>query len=173
MKQDFKRFPVVPPRPSVPLPYLAGTLTLQPMIVYNLLELIWNQINRDCPGTSKQLRVWADPANKTPVYVGQYAGKPIQRRGAQSVWDGVPPPYGKSVWDGTPPPEGKSQWDKEFDKPNVSIPGQVSPQHFGYFLTPMGEPRIYQSAYPGDNTPIGHLQVFSQALAKLHVEVNE
>jgi hypothetical protein len=184
---DHRRFPVVPPRPSVPLPYLAGTVELLGEHVHNLLELIWQHINRDCPGTSKQLRVWADPSNQAPVWIGQFAGNPLQKHGEQTVWDEgeVGPSIwdgGTSHWDGTETvwfdnfsvwDNGKSRWDVEYTKPNEGRPGTLSVKHYGYFLTPMGEPRIYQSAYPGDNTPIGHLQVYSEAPARLHVEINE
>jgi hypothetical protein len=165
---DHRKFPVVPPHPSVAIPYAAGTVTLAPGEVNGLLQLIWEQINRDVPGTSTELRVSPDPTNVAPVYFGQFMGKPLQRRGAQSIWD-----QGQSVWDGTPPPEGVSQWDKEYERPNKARPGELNAQNFGFFITPQGDPRVYRSTYPGGSNGIGNIQVFSEAPAKIHVEVYE
>lgn len=49
--------------------------------------------------------------------------------------------------------------------------GPLSATNYAYQLTATGPPRVYRSAYPGTNTPIGELQVFSTAVSVLHVEV--
>jgi hypothetical protein len=51
--------------------------------------------------------------------------------------------------------------------------GPLSVHQYAYNLTPMQEPTVYRSSYPGTQTPIGAIQVFSEATAKLHVEVIE
>lgn len=116
-----------PPRPSVPVPYVAGTISLQAGVVSGVLQLIFDQLNRNCPGTSVEFRISADPSNTTPVFIGQA------------------------------------------DTGN----GPVGCNNYGAILTPMGEERRYRGTYPGHGTPQGVMQVFSEAPAKLHVEVNE
>ena len=55
----------------------------------------------------------------------------------------------------------------------MQIPGPLDVTKYAYYLTPMAEPRLYRSSYPGTSTVIGVVQVFSQPPAKLHVEVQE
>ena len=113
-----------PPRPSVPTPYFAGTISVPAGKVSGVLELI-HQVNPNVPGTSVEFRIQGDPTNVAPVFIGQ----------------------------GTP------------DLP-------ISCTNYGGVLTPMGEARRYRASYPGTGTPQGLMQVFSEAPAKLHVEVN-
>lgn len=114
---------MLPPRPSVPVPYLAGTISVPAGKATGVLQLIWEQLDPNCPGTSVEFRIVADPSNETPVYIG-------------------------------------SQPDLGCD-------------NYGGILTPMGEDRRYRASYPGTGTPQGVMRVFSEAPAKLHVEVNE
>jgi hypothetical protein len=153
----------VSPHPSVPIPYAAGVVELLGGVVENLLQLIWEQINRDVPGTSVELRVMAAPTNLAPVFIGAAMSKPLQKFGAQSIWDD-----GLSIWD-----NGESQWDQQFTPANDPNPGKLSPKTFGSQITPLGEPRVYRSTYPGGSNGIGNLQVFSEPPAKLHVEIYE
>jgi hypothetical protein len=113
--------------PSVPTPYVAGTISLAAGTPKGVLELIHQQLNPHCPGTSVEFRIQGDPSNITPVFVG------IQSPDA----------------------------------------GPVSCTNYGYALTPTGEARRYRASYPGTGTPQGVMQVFSEAAALLHVEVNE
>ena len=117
---------MLPPRPSVPIPYVAGTIKLEAGKVSGVLELIHQQLNENCPGTSVEFRISADPANVAPVFIGQ-----------QSI-GGEP----------------------------------LGCNNYGAALTPGGEERRYRASYPGTGTPQGMMQVFSEAPAKLHVEVN-
>ena len=116
-----------PPRPSVPTPYVAGTISLAAGQTAGVLQLIWEQLNPNCPGTSVEFRISADPSNVAPVLLGQ------------------------------------------------SVPGSdpLSCTNYGAMLTPLGEERRYRGTYPGHGTPQGVMQVFSEAPAKLHIEVNE
>jgi hypothetical protein len=111
----------------VPTPYVAGTVTVPAGKPVGILDLIHEQLARDCPGTSVEFRMEADPSNLAPVFVGQVS--------AQA--------------------------------------GPVGCDNYGYALVPMGEARRYRAAFPGSGTPIGVLQVFSEAAAKVHIEVNE
>ena len=126
---------MIPARPSVPIPFFAGMLTITPGTPLSLLELIHDQINRDCPGTSCEFQLWPNPTNMAPVWIGSYMSNP--RIG------------------------------------NPDNPGALGVKQYGYYLTPMAQPRLYRSSYPGGSTAIGVLQVFSEAPAKLHVEVME
>lgn len=116
-----------PSRPSIPTPYVAGTISVPAGVVSGILRLIWDQLNPNCPGTGVEFRVSPDATNTTPVFIGQSSpgGKPL------------------------------------------------SCNNYGAILTPMGEERRYRASYPGTGTPQGVMQVFSEAAAKLHVEVNE
>lgn len=134
-------YPLVPARPSVPVPFAAGTLTLPAGQPVGLLDLIHQQINRDVPGTSTQFTIEADPCNQAPVYLGAYMGNPLQANPTQ------------------PSNEGR--------------PGALSASNYGRSLTFERGPIVYRSSYPGTQTPIGVLQVFSEAAAKIHVEVVE
>lgn len=49
--------------------------------------------------------------------------------------------------------------------------GPLSATNWAYELEAGSTARGYRSAYPGTNTPLGELQVFSTAVAVLHVEV--
>ena len=64
----------IPPRPSVPTPYVSGTITVPANKVSGVLDLIHEQLNRDCPGTSVEFRISADPSNLVPVFLGANMG---------------------------------------------------------------------------------------------------
>jgi hypothetical protein len=134
-------YPIVPPRPSVPVPFAAGTVKVPAGAPMSLLDLIHQQINRDVPGTSTQLTISADPCNQTPVYLGAFMGNPLQQ--------------------------------DESEPSNAGRPGPLSATNYGQMLSPMGEPIEYRSSYPGTQSPIGVLQVFSEAAAKIHIVVVE
>lgn len=53
------------------------------------------------------------------------------------------------------------------------IGGPLSATNFAYQLTPDNSPRTYRSTYPGNNTPIGELQVFASGGGSLNVEVHQ
>lgn len=118
--------PFRPARPSVPAPYIAGRLELEPGKPHNLIDLIHDQLGLDCPGTSTEFRIRAHPTNMAPIWIGAFMPKP----------------------------------------------GALSIHQFADTLSPMQE-RVYRSSYPGTQTPIGVIQVFSEASAKLTVEVIE
>jgi hypothetical protein len=52
-----------------------------------------------------------------------------------------------------------------------ALGGPLSAQNYAYQLTGETPPRIYRSTYPGNNTPIGELQVLAPSGGFLHVEV--
>lgn len=111
----------LPPNPSVPCAYVSGTITVPAGKSVGVLELIWEQLKHNCPGTSVEFRISADPTNTVPVFIGT---------------------------------------------------GQVSCSNYGSTLTPMTGERHYRASYPGTGTPQGLMQVFAEAEAKLHIEVN-
>lgn len=127
-----------PPRPSVPIPYCAGTIRLKPGEVKGVLELIWDQINKNCPGTSVEYRITADIGNEAPVFIGQ--------NNLGFVGNG----------------EGN----------DGNGGATLNCHNYGAALGP-GEERRYRASYPGTGTPQGVQQVFSEAPAKIHIEVNE
>ena len=130
---------IIPARPSVPPPYVAGTVKLPAGEAVSLLELIHEQINRDCPGTSVEFVISSHQGNQAPVYIGAHMAHAYDEDGGDS------------------------------DKP-----GKLDHEHYGYLLSPMAQPRVYRSSYPGTSTAIGVVEVYSQAPgAKLNVEVME
>lgn len=110
-----------PPRPSVPVPYVAGTISV-PVGTSGVLQLIWDQLDPNCPGTSVEFRISGDPSNVAPVFIGS--------------------------------------------QPDLGC------NNYGGIITAMGEERRYRASYPGTGTPQGMQRVFTEAPAKLHVEVN-
>lgn len=52
-----------------------------------------------------------------------------------------------------------------------ALGGPLSDINYAYELTPGGPPRIYRSSFPGNNTPIGELQVLSPTGGYINVEV--
>jgi hypothetical protein len=113
------------PSAAVPVPYVAGTLTVPANTVMNVLALIQAQLAPNCPGTAVEFQINADATNTGNVYVG-----------AASQFGGA-----------------------------------VSASNWAYQLTPGGEARGYRSTYPGTNTPLGEIEVFSPAPAILHIEL--
>lgn len=59
--------------PSIPAPYVGGTIGLEPGVVWNLLELIQNKLQRNCPGSATELQLWADAGNFGSINVGSYS----------------------------------------------------------------------------------------------------
>ena len=135
------RYPLVPARPSVPVPFAEGTLRIPAGQPVALLDLIHQQINRDVPGTSTQFTISSDPCNVAPIYLGAFMGNPLQQ--------------------------------DETEPANAARPGALSATNYGRLLTAQGDPIVYRSSYPGTQSPIGVLQVFSEAPAKIHIEVVE
>lgn len=56
--------------PSIPAPYVGGTIELEAGVVGNLLQLIQTQLQRNCPGSATELQLWADPTNFGSISVG-------------------------------------------------------------------------------------------------------
>jgi hypothetical protein len=56
--------------PSIPPSYVAGSLTVEPGEVRNLLTLIQDQLFSNCPGTAVELKIWASPSNIGSITVG-------------------------------------------------------------------------------------------------------
>ena len=56
--------------PSIPAPYVAGHIQLEPGVVLNLLELIQKHLQKNCPGSATELRLEADHGNFGSIYVG-------------------------------------------------------------------------------------------------------
>ena len=112
------------PQPAVPVPYVAGRLTLTANVVGDLLTLIADQLEWNCPGAPVELALTADTSNGGPIYMGAAS----------------------------------------------RLGGPLSATNWGYVLLP-GDMRVYQSTYPGSNTPLGRLQVLAASQAFLHVEV--
>jgi hypothetical protein len=53
-----------------------------------------------------------------------------------------------------------------------TIKGALSASNYGYQLPATGGvTRVYRSTYPGNQAPVGEIQVFSTAAAVLHVEL--
>ncbi|HEY6373458.1 MAG TPA: hypothetical protein VIX37_22975 [Candidatus Sulfotelmatobacter sp.] len=63
---------VIPPRPSVPTPFVSGTVDIPPDRPVSLLDLIHEQISRNCPGTSTEFQIWPEPTNVAPVWIGAF-----------------------------------------------------------------------------------------------------
>lgn len=65
--------------PSIPAPYVGGTIDLEPGVVSNLLDLIQNKLQKNCPGSATELQLWADGGNFGSIMVGSYSqlGGPI------------------------------------------------------------------------------------------------
>ena len=58
------------PTPSIPAPYVAGSVTLPAGTPQNLLTLIQQQITPNCPASAVELQLWADAANSGSIIVG-------------------------------------------------------------------------------------------------------
>jgi hypothetical protein len=106
--------------PSIPAPYVGGTIFVPAGVPSNILQLIQQQLQPNVTGSSAEFKLTADDA----VFVGAAS----------------------------------------------AIGGPLSDTNYAYELLP-GETRLYRTSFPGDNTPIGDLQVFASAAAVLHVEV--
>jgi|SRR5215472_925993 len=59
--------------PSIPAPYVSGVIDLPPGVVSNLLELIQNKLQKNCPGSATELQLWADFSNFGSIIVGSYS----------------------------------------------------------------------------------------------------
>lgn len=113
------------PTPSIPAPYVGGLVTLPAGTPQNLLELIQNQLSKNCPASAVELQLWADSANSGSIMIGAAS----------------------------------------------NLSGPLSQTNYAYKLTPTGTPRTYRSTYPGQNVPIGDLQVLSTNGGSLHIEL--
>lgn len=116
---------MTPSNPATPVGYIAGNISLAANTVSNLLTLIQQQLEPNCPGTAVEFQIAADAGNTQVVNVG-----------ARS-----------------------------------RIGGPVSAINWAYQLVAGGTARGYRSVYPGANTPIGQLQLFSTAAAVIHCEI--
>ena len=61
----------------------------------------------------------------------------------------------------------------EHEPSNEPRPGKLDFRNYGRSLTPQGDPIEFYASYPGTQTPIGVIQVFSEPPAKLHVVIVE
>lgn len=59
--------------PSIPAPYVSGVIDLDPGVVQNLLDLIQNKLQKNCPGSATELQLWADASNFGSISVGAYS----------------------------------------------------------------------------------------------------
>lgn len=59
--------------PSVPVPFVAGLVTIPVNRVVGLLELIWQQLEPNCPGASSELALTADETNGVPILLGAWS----------------------------------------------------------------------------------------------------
>lgn len=97
-----------PPRPSVPVPYLTGTITVPQNKVSGVLQLIWDQLNERCPGTSVEFRISADPANVSPIFIGSGPDLNCNNYGAQLTPNSGERRY-RASYPGTGTPQGVMQ----------------------------------------------------------------
>lgn len=67
---------MIPGRPSVPTSFVSGSVTIPANQPVSLLDLIQQQISRDCPGTSTEFQIWPDPTNQAPVWIGAFMQVP-------------------------------------------------------------------------------------------------
>jgi hypothetical protein len=111
----------LPATPSIPAPYVPGTIEVPAGGPWSLLYLIQKQLSPNCPGTSAEFSLSAD----SDIFVG----------GASSLG------------------------------------GPLSETNYAYLLTADSPPRIYRSSFPGNNTPVGEIQVLAPGGGSLHVEV--
>lgn len=63
----------IPPRPSVPPPYVAGRVLVPPGAPANLLSLVQQQLDPDCPGAAVEVALTADASNGGSIYLGAYS----------------------------------------------------------------------------------------------------
>lgn len=110
----------MPATPSIPAPYVAGTVHVPAGEVWSLLYLIQKQLSLNCPGTSAEFAL--TPGEGT-IFVGAAS----------------------------------------------SIGGKLTEDNYAYKLEEGDDPRIYRSSFPGNNTPVGEIQVLGSG--SVHVEV--
>jgi len=63
----------IQPHPSVPVPYVAGRITLVANQVASLLTLIQQHLEAGCPGAAVEVALTADAGNAGNVYLGAYS----------------------------------------------------------------------------------------------------
>jgi hypothetical protein len=102
--------------------YVSGVVDVPAGHPTDLLKLIQDQLEPDCPGTCIQLTLTAHAA-LIPLFIGAAS----RRHGPLSALTGT----------------------------------ELKPD----------QPKVYHTAYPGLDTPLGNLQVYSAIAAKLSVEV--
>lgn len=100
------------PNPTVPAPYVAGTITVPSGTVSNVLALVQAQLAPNCPGTAVEFQIAADAANAQNVYVGAASqlGGPL----SATNWAYILTPGGtargyRSSYPGTSTPLGEIQ----------------------------------------------------------------
>ena len=59
--------------PSIPAPYVGGTISLDAGVVSGLLNLIQKDLAKNCPGSCTELQLWADANNFGSIMVGSYS----------------------------------------------------------------------------------------------------
>ena|SRR5215475_5973893 len=97
---------------SVPAPYVAGTITLEPNTSYDLLELIQKHLEIDCPGASVEFLLSADPTNMAPIWVGavsRIGGKLTVKNSAYNLTPMAPPRLYRSSYPGSSTAIGRLQ----------------------------------------------------------------
>lgn len=98
--------------PSIPAPYVGGTIDLDPGVVSNLLDLIQTRLQKNCPGSATELQLWADGANFGAISVGsasQLAGPLSDTNYAYKLTPTSGPRIYRSTYPGASVPIGDLQ----------------------------------------------------------------
>lgn len=98
-----------PATPSIPAPYVPGTVDVPAGEVWSLLYLIQKQLSPNCPGTSVSFAISAEGGT---IYVGgssQIGGKLSEENYAYKLEDGDPPVRYQSSYPGGNTPVGEIQ----------------------------------------------------------------
>jgi hypothetical protein len=98
--------------PSVPAPYVSGAVQIPAGAVYNLLVLIQQQLQANCPGSAVELMISADPANVGVVKIGAasaISGPLTATNYAYSLSPTSDPRIYRSVYPGSNVPLGELQ----------------------------------------------------------------
>ena len=93
------------PTPSIPAPYVAGTVVVPPGEPFSLLALIQQQLTLACPGSSLELRLSADQS----IFVGSASniGGPLSDTNyGYELIPGDPPRIYRSSFPGQSTPIG-------------------------------------------------------------------
>jgi|SRR5215471_1446470 len=98
--------------PGIPAPYVSGVIQLEPGVVQNLLELIQNKLQKNCPGAATELRLEADQANFGSIFVGaasQIGGPLTEQNCAYQLTPTGGPRIYRSTYPGSSVPIGDLQ----------------------------------------------------------------